>query len=99
MTSVAEIQREVAERFGTPLIDMVSQRRAAKICRPRQVAIYLARHLTVLSLPAIGRHFGGRDHTTIMHAIKRIEELASSDADFGERVASLRKALSGGDER
>ncbi len=93
--SIAEIKFAVCERFGVPPIEMVSQRRGRGVARPRQVAMYLSRELTPLSLPAIGRLFGGRDHTTVMYAISRVEELARSDADFGERVAALRQQLSG----
>src|SRR6185437_16380712 len=64
---IAEIQYAVAERFGVPMMEMVSDRRARRVARPRQVAMYLSRELTPMSLPGIGKHFGGRDHTTIMH--------------------------------
>lgn len=91
--TIASIQRAVCERFGIPQIEMSSHRRGRAVARPRQVAMYLARELTPLSLPAIGRRFGGRDHTTVMHAIKKVEEVSQYDADFGERVASLKEQL------
>jgi chromosomal replication initiator protein len=90
---VSEIQQAVAERFGTRLIDMVSHRRARSVARPRQVAMYLTRELTVLSLPAIGRHFGGRDHTTCMHACRRIEQLAAEFPDVAAAIADVRALL------
>lgn len=77
------------------MIDMRSARKARAVARPRQVAMYLARYLTVNSLPSIGRHFGNRDHTTVMYAIKHIEELTRSDAELGERVSALRRHFSG----
>ena len=91
--SIAEIQQAVADHFHISLIEMKSHRRARYVARPRQVAMYLCKELTPWSLPMIGRHFGGRDHTTVIHAIKRIEALAVLDADFGERVAALRDGL------
>lgn len=94
--TIAEIQRAVAEHFRIPLIEMGSQRRARSVARPRQVAMFLCKELTPFSLPMIGRHFGGRDHTTVMHAVKTIEGLAAIDADLGERVAALRDGLRDG---
>src|SRR3546814_1572648 len=73
--TIDEIQRRVAEHFRIKPADMVSARRAREVARPRQVAMYLAKRLTPRSLPEIGRRFGGRDHTQVMHAVKRIEEL------------------------
>lgn len=79
---IAEIQRVVAEHFGTRLIDMASERRARCVARPRQVAMYLARCLTPQSLPQIGRSFGGRDHTTVMHAVEMIERIMRGDPEL-----------------
>jgi chromosomal replication initiator protein len=90
---IIDIQQAVAEAFGIRLIDMTSARRARSVARPRQVAMYLARQLTLKSLPQIGRAFGDRDHTTVMHAIKQVEILASLDPDFGERIVILRERL------
>lgn len=92
--SISDIKELVCAAFNVPAIEMVSQRRARAVARPRQVAMLLAYELTPRSLPQIGRHFGGRDHTTVMYAIKRVKELAVSDPDFGERVARLREELS-----
>ena len=74
---------------------MHSARRARAIARPRQVAMYLSKQLTSRSLPEIGRKFGGRDHTTVMHAVKKIEELRQSDVPFCEDVDLLRRMLEG----
>jgi chromosomal replication initiator protein len=91
--SIEEIQKQVAEHFNIRLADMSSPRRARAVARPRQVAMYLAKHLTSRSLPEIGRRFGGRDHTTVMHAIRKIEELSSGDAVLSEDIRLIRRSL------
>ncbi len=91
--SIEEIQKKVAEKFNIRLTDMSSARRARQVARPRQVAMYLAKQLTSRSLPEIGRMFGNRDHTTVMHAVSRITELMGVDASFAEEVDLLRKML------
>lgn len=91
--TVDKIQRAVCEEFGLTLNDMVSKRRARAIARPRQVAMYLSKKLTKRSLPDIGRRFGGRDHTTVMHAVKRIETLRADDPTFNSRVEAAETAL------
>ncbi|MBI3453658.1 MAG: chromosomal replication initiator protein DnaA [Rhodospirillales bacterium] len=91
--TIEEIQKRVAEHFSIRLADMHSPRRARAVARPRQVAMYLAKQLTTRSLPEIGRKFGGRDHTTVMHAVRKIEELRSSDHSFAEDVELLRRML------
>ena len=73
---------------------MFSARRARSIARPRQIAMYLAKNLTTSSYPEIGRKFGGRDHTTIMHAVKKIEELLIHDSELSNDVELLRSLLS-----
>lgn len=93
--TVDRIQRVVAEEFSISLQDMVSKRRARVVARPRQIAMYLAKTLTRRSLPDIGRRFGGRDHTTVMHAVKRIKELSETDADFAARVQAIESRLKG----
>lgn len=93
--TIEEIQKKVAEHFNIRITDMHSARRARAIARPRQVAMYLAKQLTARSLPEIGRKFGGRDHTTVMHAVKKIEELRQSDVSFCEDVDLLRRMLEG----
>ena len=93
--TIEEIQRRVAEHFNMKLADMHSERRARAVARPRQVAMYLAKQLTTRSLPEIGRKFGNRDHTTVMHAVRKIEELCTMDAGFSEDVELLRRMLEG----
>ncbi len=91
--TIEEIQRKVAEHFSIRLTDMSSARRARAVARPRQVAMYLAKQLTQRSLPEIGRRFGNRDHTTVMHAVARVGELMTRDASFAEDVELLRRML------
>ncbi len=91
--TIEEIQKRVAEHWNIRLSDMSSARRARAVARPRQVAMYLAKQLTSRSLPEIGRKFGNRDHTTVMHAVKVVAELIETDAEFSERVELLRRML------
>ncbi|MBI1179034.1 MAG: chromosomal replication initiator protein DnaA [Alphaproteobacteria bacterium] len=91
--SISEIQRHVAEYFNVRLSDLLSARRARAVARPRQVAMYLAKQLTSRSLPEIGRKFGGRDHTTVMHAVRRIEELREVDSSLDQDIENLRRTL------
>jgi len=91
--TIEEIQKRVAEHFNIRLSDMHSARRARAVARPRQVAMYLAKQLTSRSLPEIGRKFGGRDHTTVMHAVRKVEELRKLDSGFCEDVDLLRRML------
>ncbi len=93
--TIEEIQKKVAAHFNIRTSDMHSARRARSVARPRQVAMYLAKQLTSRSLPEIGRKFGGRDHTTVMHAVKKVEELSERDAGFAEDVELLRRMLEG----
>ncbi len=93
--TIEEIQKRVAEHFNIRIADMHSARRARAVARPRQVAMYLAKQLTSRSLPEIGRKFGGRDHTTVMHAVKKVESLCATDAPFAEDVELLRRMLGG----
>ena len=92
--TVDEIQRRVADYFNIKLADILSARRARQVARPRQVAMYLCKHLTSKSLPAIGRNFGGRDHTTVMHAVKRIDELRQTDSVLEEDILHLERMFS-----
>ena len=91
--TIEEIQKRVAAHFNIKMADMTSSRRARAVARPRQVAMYLAKLLTQRSLPEIGRKFGDRDHTTVMHAISRVTELVQRDAAFAEDVELLRRML------
>ncbi len=91
--TVEEIQRKVSDYYNIRLSDMIGPKRLRSYARPRQVAMYLAKQLTSRSLPEIGRRFGGRDHTTVMHGVKRIEELKVIDGQIAEDVEMLRRAL------
>ncbi|MBS41525.1 MAG: chromosomal replication initiator protein DnaA [Rhodospirillales bacterium] len=93
--TIEEIQKRVSEHFNIRVADMHSARRARAVARPRQVAMYLSKQLTSRSLPEIGRKFGGRDHTTVMHAVKKVEELRHIDSAFCEDVDLLRRMLEG----
>lgn len=94
--TIEEIQRRVAEYYNVRLADMLSARRARAVARPRQVAMYLSKQLTTRSLPEIGRKFGGRDHTTVIHAVRKIDELRQADSGIEEDVDLLRRMLEGG---
>ncbi|HHY02441.1 MAG TPA: chromosomal replication initiator protein DnaA, partial [Paracoccus sp.] len=91
--SVEEIQRKVAEHYNIRLSDLVGPKRVRTLARPRQIAMYLAKQMTSRSLPEIGRRFGGRDHTTIMHGVRKIEELRREDRGMAEDIDLLRRAL------
>lgn len=93
--TIDEIQRSVAEYYNLRLAEMLSQRRSRVIARPRQVAMYLSKQLTSRSLPEIGRRFGGRDHTTVMHAVRKIEDLCKSDSQLDEEITRLTRLLAG----
>jgi chromosomal replication initiator protein len=91
--TIEEIQRRVGEHFNVRLSDLIGPKRTRTIARPRQMAMYLAKQLTSRSLPEIGRRFGGRDHTTVMHAVKRIDELRAHDNQIAEDLELLRRML------
>jgi chromosomal replication initiator protein len=93
-TSIEDIQRKTAEFYKLDIRDLYSPQRARRVARPRQVAMYLARQLTTRSLPEIGRRFGGRDHTTVLHACRRIEALCAEDPLFRQEVDFLKQVLS-----
>jgi chromosomal replication initiator protein len=92
-TSVEEIQQQVAERFGISRAELIGTSRAATPLGARQVAIFLTRELTDLSLPQIGRLYGGRDHTTVMNSLRRVEAKLGEDAALSTRVDELRTAI------
>ena len=94
--TMERIQKTVCEEFGLTLNDMVSKRRAQIVARPRQIAMSLCKSLTRKSLPEIGRKFGGRDHTTVIHAIKRIKELRAADTDLDQRIIKIENILKPG---
>ena len=91
--TIDEIQRKVADYYAIKLSDLLSARRAREVARPRQVAMFLAKRLTPRSLPDIGRRFGGRDHTTVMHAVKRIEELRADDSELDADITRLTRII------
>ena len=91
--TIDEIQRRVAEHYKIKHIEMVSARRARIVARPRQVAMYIAKQLTPRSLPDIGRRFGGRDHTTVIHAVMQIEKLRALDPELDADVRLLIRSL------
>src|SRR6056297_439337 len=93
--SVEEIQRKVSDHYNIRLSDMIGPKRLRAFARPRQVAMYLCKQMTSRSLPEIGRRFGGRDHTTVMHGVKRIEELRIQDAQIADDLELLRRTLEG----
>lgn len=93
--SIEEIQRQVSDHYNIRLSDMIGPKRVRTFARPRQVAMYLCKQMTSRSLPEIGRRFGGRDHTTVMHGVKRIDELRHQDAQIAEDLELLRRTLEG----
>lgn len=93
--TIDEIQRRVCQHFDIRQNDMVSARRARAIARPRQIAMYLAKRMTPRSLPEIGRKFGGRDHTTVIHAVRQIEKLRAADAEMDNDIRTLIRTLEG----
>ncbi len=91
---IDDIQKLVASHYNISRADILSSRRTANVVRPRQIAMYLSKTLTLRSLPEIGRRFGGRDHTTVLHAVRKIEELVSKDKSLAEVVDLLKRILS-----
>ena len=91
--SIEDIQKHVATHYNIKVSDMHSARRSRAVARPRQVAMYLAKKLTSKSLPEIGRKFGGKDHTTVMHAVKRVEELMASDSEIARDVELIERIV------
>ena len=90
---IEDIQRVVARQYNVSRADLLSSRRTANVVRPRQVAMYLAKTLTLRSLPEIGRRFGGRDHTTVLHAVRKIENLVGNDSALAEEIELLKRQL------
>ncbi|PIE11037.1 MAG: chromosomal replication initiator protein DnaA [Rhodobacterales bacterium] len=91
--TIEEIQRKVSEHFNIRLADMIGPRRQRVFARPRQMAMYLSKTMTSRSLPEIGRRFGGRDHTTVLHGVKKIEELKATDSQIADDLELLRRSL------
>lgn len=90
---IEEIQKLVASRYNVSRSDILSERRTAAVVRPRQIAMYLSKTLTLRSLPEIGRRFGGRDHTTVLHAVRKIEKCIGEDSGLNEEVELLKRML------
>ena len=90
---IEDIQRVVARQYNVSRADLLSSRRTANVVRPRQIAMYLAKTLTLRSLPEIGRRFGGRDHTTVLHAVRKIENLVGNDVGLAEEIEILKRLL------
>ena len=90
---IEEIQRIVALRYNVTRGDLISSRRTANVVRPRQIAMYLAKTLTLRSLPEIGRRFGERDHTTVLHAVRKIESLVGNDGALAEEIETIKREL------
>lgn len=90
---VEDILRVVSKHYGVTRADLLSSRRTANVVRPRQIAMYLAKVLTLRSLPEIGRRFGGRDHTTVLHAVRKIEGLVQGDKALSEEIEVLKRML------
>jgi chromosomal replication initiator protein len=91
--SIDDIQKKVSEHFDIKVSDLLSSKRSIDVARPRQIAMYLSKMLTSSSLPEIGRKFGGKDHTTVMHAVKKIEAMQKEDTAFAENVNILKRVL------
>jgi chromosomal replication initiator protein len=91
--TIDEIQKLVSAHFELKPLDLISARRSRAVARPRQIAMYLAKRLTTRSLPEIGRKFGGRDHSTVIHAVRKVEELRDSDRDIDTAVRVLLREL------
>jgi chromosomal replication initiator protein len=90
---IEDIQRVVARQYNVSRADLLSSRRTANVVRPRQIAMFLAKTLTLRSLPEIGRRFGGRDHTTVLHAVRKIENLVHNDTALAEEIELLKRQL------
>lgn len=90
---IADIREAVCKRYSVTMAELLSEQRARYIARPRQIGMYLARRMTLRSLPEIGRQFGDRDHTTVMHAAKTVERLCAEDEEIAEDVLLLEISL------
>ena len=91
--TIDEIQRAVCAHYRLDKSEMASKRRVRAIARPRQVAMYLAKELTPRSYPEIGRRFGGRDHSTVIHAVRTVEALRVADSELDAEIAAIRRSL------
>jgi chromosomal replication initiator protein len=91
--TIEDIQKTVVSYYNISMNDFMSSRRSRSVARPRQIAMYLSKKMTTKSLPDIGRRFSGRDHTTVIHAIKKVEELMIQDKNFENEVKDLNQKL------
>ena len=90
---IEDILRIVSRHFKVPRNDLLSSRRSRDVVRPRQIAMYLAKSLTSRSLPEIGRRFGGRDHTTVLHSVRKVEQMMKDDGDLCQEIELLKRML------
>ena len=90
---IEDIQKLVASHYSVTRADILSSRRTATVVKPRQIAMYLAKTMTLRSLPEIGRRFGGRDHTTVLHAVRKIEGLSAADRALNDELELLKRML------
>jgi chromosomal replication initiator protein len=90
---IEDILRIVSRHYKVPRNDLLSSRRSRDVVRPRQIAMYLAKALTSRSLPEIGRRFGGRDHTTVLHSVRKVEQMIKDDAELGQEIELLKRML------
>ena len=91
--TIDDIQKRVCEFYNVKISDLLSSRRLQSIAKPRQVAVYLSKILTSKSLPEIGRQFGGRDHTTVLHSVRKVQEACQTDKEFSNDIDILRRSL------
>jgi chromosomal replication initiator protein len=91
--TIEQIQKFVAEYFQLKLADLKSRNNSKSVAKPRQVAMYLCKNLTHASLPEIGRSFGGKHHSTVIHSIKKVEELRKKDSEFNSLITNLTESL------
>jgi chromosomal replication initiator protein len=90
---IEDIQRVVARHYNVSKTELLSNRRTRTIVKPRQVAMFLAKMMTLRSLPEIGRRFGGRDHTTVLHAVRKIEGLSQADNTLAQEIELLKRLI------
>ena len=90
---IEDIQRAVSRHYNVSRTDMLSNRRTRQIVKPRQIAMYLAKMMTPRSLPEIGRRFGGRDHTTVLHAVRKVESMIADDGQLAKELELLKRLI------
>jgi chromosomal replication initiator protein len=93
--TIESIQKSVAEQFGLRLVEIKAKNNSRAIVYPRQIAMYLAKHLTEASLPEIGRQFGGKHHTTVLHSVEKIDNVRKTDKDLNRMLNKLTEQLGG----